>query len=309
MSRLFSLQPTSLSRAIRKDYQLYLLLVLPIAYYIIFRYIPMYGIVLAFRKHLPGKSIFGERWVGLMYFKIFLGDSTFWRVFRNTVLLSAFNLLIGFPIPIAFALLLNEIRNSRAKKFVQTISYLPRFFSTVVVVGMMSAILSPSTGIVNNLLASLGMERIFFMNDEGWFRPIYIISDVWQFMGWNAIIYIAALAGVDPQLYEAALMDGANRRQQTRHITIPGILPTITINFILAVGYMLSLGFEKVLLMYTPNIYDTADILQTYVYRIGLVQGNFSYSTAVGLFQAVVSLLLLWSANQFARRTSDYSLW
>lgn len=296
--------------ALKKDYRLYIMLALPIIYFVIFKYVPMYGIILAFRKFKPGGSIFGVEWVGLRYFKLFLTDKSFWNIFKNTVILSFSNLIIGFPIPIIFALLLNEVSHAGSKKAIQTITYLPKFLSTVVVVSMLNNILSPSTGIVNNVIEYFGFEPIFFMNSAEWFRPIYIVSEIWQFMGWNAILYIAALAGVDEQLYEAAKIDGAGKWKQVIHVTIPGIMPTIVITLILAVGFTLQVGFEKVLLMYQPSIYDTADILQTYIYRMGLVQGNnFSYATAVGLFQALISLVLIWFTNRIAAKQTDYSLW
>lgn len=296
-------------KEIRKNYLLYLLLVLPLTYFIVFKYVPMYGIILAFRKYVPGKSIFGVEWVGFKYFKQFLTDFTFWNVFKNTVVLNFFNLIFGFPIPIIFALLLNEVRNKYYKKVVQTVSYLPRFFSTVVVVSMIKSLVSPSTGVVNKVLESFGVEAIHFLNEPAWFRPIYVISDIWQFMGWNAILYLAALSGVDMQLYEAAVIDGASKWKQVIYITIPSIMPTIIIVFILSVGNILAVGFEKILLLYSPSIYETADVIQTYVYRMGLLNNNFSYATAVGVFQAIISLWLLWMMNRFARKYSDYSLW
>lgn len=298
-----------IGKALKKDILLYVMLLLPIVYFIVFKYIPMAGVVVAFRRYQAGRSIFGSQWVGLRYFTMFIGDGTFWNVFKNTILLSFYNLLFGFPIPVIFALLLNELKGRYIKRFVQTVSYLPKFFSTVVVVGMIYVILSPSTGIVNKILVLLGYQSIYFVNESSWFRAIYVISEIWQFMGWNAILYIAALSNVDTQLYEASEIDGANRWKQTWHITIPGIMPTIVITFILAVGYMLSVGFEKILLLYSPSIYDTADVLQTYVYRIGLVGNNYSYSTAMGLFQSVISLVLIWMVNQFAKKFSETSLW
>lgn len=298
-----------ITKAIKKDYILYILLVLPLIYYIVFKYIPMIGVLIAFRRYHPGGSIFGSQWVGLKYFKLFITDITFWNVFKNTILLSVYNLIIGFPIPIIFALLLNEINNSILKRFIQTVSYLPKFFSTVVVVSMLNVLLSPSSGIVNGVLSHLGIKAIFFLNEPSWFRTIYISSELWQFMGWNAILYIAALSNVDVQLYEAARIDGANRWKQTLNVTIPGIMPTIVITFILAVGYMLSVGFEKILLLYNPSTYQTADVLQTYVYRIGLIGNNYSYSTAIGLFQSLISLILIWAVNQFSRKFSEFSLW
>lgn len=300
-------------KQMKKDWRLYALLILPLLNFLIFKYFPMYGITIAFKRFKPGGSLLSGEWAGLLYFKMLLKDSSFWQVFKNTFILSISALVIGFPIPIIFALLLNEIKNSASKRIVQTITYLPRFLSTVVVVSMIFNLLSPSTGIVNTALESLGIieEPIFFMNQANLFRPIYIASDIWQFMGWNAILYIAALSGVDEALYEAASIDGANRWQQTVHITIPGIMPTIIVTLILAMGNTLNIGFEKVLLMYNPNIYETADVLQTYIYRLGLASTipRFSSATAAGLFQSVVSLVMLFSANYIARTKTDYSLY
>jgi len=299
------------SRQIKRDYRLYLMLILPITYFFIFKYIPMYGITIAFKRFQPGGGLLSGEWVGTLYFQMLMKDSSFWSAFKNTFFLSFASLAIGFPIPIVFALLLNEVRSNTSKRVIQTITYLPRFLSTVVVVSMMFTILSPSSGIINRLIEFFGGDAVFFMNEANWFRPIYIISDVWQFMGWNAILYIAALAGVDPNLYEAAKIDGAGKWKQVVHVTIPGIMPTIVITLILAVGNTLNIGFEKVLLMYTPKIYETADILQTYIYRLGLASSipRFSSATAAGLFQALISLALLWSTNIIARRSTDYSLW
>lgn len=298
-------------KQMKKDYRLYLMLILPLLYFFIFRYVPMYGNIIAFKQFKPGDSFFSGEWRGLFYFKMLWKDPTFWGVFRNTFILSFTALVIGFPIPIIFALLLNELKHNGMKRVVQTITYLPRFLSTVVVVSMLFTILSPSTGIVNKVIEAFGGEAVYFMNDATWFRPIYIMSDIWQFMGWNAILYIAALASIDQQLYEAAKIDGANKWKQIVHITIPGIMPTIVITLILAVGNTLQIGFEKVLLMYNPNIYETADILQTYIYRLGLASSipRFSSATAAGLFQAVISLAMLWTTNMLAKRYTDYSLW
>lgn len=293
----------------QKYHQLYLMLAVPILYFIIFKYVPMAGNILAFRKYDAGGSIFGSKWVGLKYFELFITDPYFWNVFKNTLVLSVLNFLIGFPIPILFALLLNEVQNSWCKKFVQTVSYLPKFFSTVVVVGMMSVLLSPTNGLINQMLAKFGIASIYFMNSNEWFRPLYILSDLWQYVGWNSILYIAALTNVDPQLYEAAEIDGAGYLQKTFHVTIPGIMPTIVLTLILSVGSILSVGFEKVLLMYSPSTYQVADVIQTYVYRIGIVDNNYSYSTAVGLFQAVISLILIWGVNAMSKKFTDSSLW
>ena len=295
--------------SLKKYYQLYLLLALPVIYFVLFKYVPMAGVVLAFRKYRMGGSIFGEKWVGFKYFQMFLNDPEFWNVFKNTFVLSILNFLIGFPIPIIFALMLNEIGSSFFKRFVQTVSYLPKFFSSVVVVGMIQILLSPSSGIVNKIIEANGGHSIYFLTEAAWFRPIYIASDIWQFMGWNAIIYIAALTSVNPDLYEAAEIDGAGRWKQTIHVTLPGIMPTIAITLIMSAGYILSLGFEKILLLYSPSIYDVADVLQTYTYRLGIVQSNYSYTTAVGLFQSVISLVLIWGVNKFSKNVLDTSLW
>lgn len=292
-----------------KNYQLYLLLILPLMYFLLFRYVPMAGSVIAFRRYVPGGSIFGEKWVGLRYFKMFINDPGFWNVFKNTVVLSVLNLIIGFPFPVIFALLLNEVNNIVTKRVVQTISYLPRFFSTVVVVEIIVVLLNPTNGIVNRLIEHFGHASIYFTSTSAYFRPIYIVSDLWQFLGWNSILYIAALTNVDPQLYEAAEIDGAGRWKQTLNVTIPGIMPTIIITFILAVGHIMSLGFEKILLLYSPSIYDVADVIQTMTYRLGIVGNSYSYASAIGLFQALINLALIWAVNALARKVGETSLW
>lgn len=306
---LIARSPATMRRYLRKNYHYYLLLILPLLYFVVFKYIPMYGVLLAFRRFTPGGSIIGSEWVGLRYFEFFISDPSFWKVVRNTVLLSTLNLIFGFPIPIVFALLLNEVAATWWKRIVQTISYLPRFLSTVVVVGMINQILSPSGGVVNNVIQALGGDPVFFMAEPEWFRTIYITSDIWQYMGWSAIIYLAALSTIDPQLYDSSHIDGASRFQQTWHITLPGIAPTIIIILILRIGDLLSVGFEKVLLMYNPLTYETADVISTFVYRIGIVQNSYSYATAVGLFNGVVALIMIWIANRLARRFSQTSLW
>ncbi len=269
----------------------------------------MAGSIIAFRRYVPGGSIFGEKWVGLRYFKMFISDPGFWNVFKNTIVLSALNLVIGFPFPIIFALLLNEVNHLFSKRLVQTISYLPRFFSTVVVVEIIQVLLNPTNGIANRLIEHFGHAAIYFTNTSAYFRPIYILSDLWQFMGWNSILYIAALTNVDPQLYEAAEIDGAGRWKQTLYVTIPGIMPTIIITFILAVGHIMSLGFEKILLLYSPSIYDVADVIQTMTYRLGIVGNSYSYASAIGLFQALINLTLIWGVNAFAKKVGETSLW
>lgn len=296
-------------RQVKKDKVLYILLAIPIIYFIVFKYIPMSGIVLAFRKYDVGGSMFGSEWVGFKYFTMFLNDPYFWKVLKNTFVLSFTSLIIGFPIPIILALMLNEVQSPMLKRSVQTISYLPKFFSTVVVVSMISIMLSPSSGVVNSFLAHFGIEEIYFLKEIEWFRPVYIISEVWQFTGWNAILYIAALTNIDPQLYEAAAIDGANRWTRMLKVTIPGIMPTIAITLILSTGSILSVGFEKVLLLYNNSTMEVADVIQTYVYRMGIISSNYSYSTAVGLFQAVINLALISLVNYVAKKTTDTGLW
>jgi putative aldouronate transport system permease protein len=298
-----------IKRALRRDFHYYLLLLLPLAYFIIFHYVPMYGLSLAFRRFIPGGPAYGTEWVGSKYFELFVDNIAFWKVFRNTVLLSMLSLVFTFPLPIIFAILLNELRSVAFKRVVQTISYLPRFLSTVIVVGMISQILSPSGGIVNNVLERMGAERIFFLIRPEWFRTIFVTSEAWQFMGWNAIIYLAALSNVNPELYQAASVDGAGRLRQTFAVTIPGIMPTIVILLILRIGNLLTVGFEKVLLLYNPLTYETADVISTFVYRMGIVENNYSYATAVGLFNGIIALILIWIANAISRRVSETSLW
>ena len=288
---------------IKQYWVLYAMLVLPVAYYIIFRYIPMVGNVLAFRRYRPGKGMFGTEWT-LVYFKRFLGDPTFWQAFKNTLVLSLSNLAINFPIPIIFAIALNEIRWTPFKKFAQTASYIPRFVSTVVVIAILNEFLSPSAGFLNMLLKSMGFEPIYFMNEEAWFRPVYIFSEAWQFTGWNAIIYLAAITGINQDLYEAAEIDGASRWQRIWSVTLPSILPTIMVMLILNVGSILSLGFEKILLMYTPANSGVSDILDTMVYRVGLRNNSYSYATAVGLFTGVVGLILVSTSNYISKKTT-----
>ena len=303
------MQTAELGKSLRNNKTLYLFLLLPIVYFIIFKYVPMFGNIIAFRKYIPGQSYFGVSWEGFRYFEMFLKDEAFWSVFKNTVVLSGLSLLICFPIPILFSLLLNEIMQKKVKKVVQSLTIVPRFLSVVVVVAMMNALLSPSTGIVNTIIEKLGGEAIYFMNEPFWFRIIYIISELWQFLGWNSIIYMAVLSSADQEQYEAAMVDGAGKIKQAIHITLPMMLPTIAINLIITLGNILNIGFEKVLLMYTPTTYETADIIQTFVYRVGLMNAKYSYGTAVGLFQGVISLSLLWAANRITNKRWGCGLW
>jgi putative aldouronate transport system permease protein len=294
---------------IARDWQLYSLLLLPVLYYIIFKYGPMVGNIIAFRKYVPGGPWLGTKWVGLKYFKMFITDKAFWNVFRNTIVISVSSLIFSFPIPIIFALLLNEIRSVMFKRTVQTISYLPHFLSIVVVAGIVIDLLSPSVGFINKIVVFFTGHTVQFMQEPGCFVPIYVISGIWQETGWNAILYLAALTNINTELYEAAEIDGAGRWKQTIHVTIPGIMPTIAILFILNLGNLLNVGFEKVLLLYNPAIYDTADVISTYLYRIAFTTNSFSYATAIGLFESVIGLVLIITANKFTRKFAETSLW
>jgi putative aldouronate transport system permease protein len=291
-----------LQRHLFRYWQLYLMMILPFFYFILFKYIPMFGNILAFRRYRPGLGPFGTEWVGLRYFKMFFKDPAFWRAFRNTLTLSVLNIVFTFPLPIIFAIMLNELRSRNFKKIVQTISYMPRFISTVVVIAILSEILSPSSGLLNRFLVDVMHKTpTYFMNDPQYFRPIYIFSGAWQFTGWTAIIYLASITGINSELYEAAEIDGANRFQQIWNVTLPSILPTIMVMLILEVGRLLSLGFEKVLLMYTPANSEVSDIIDTLVYRTGLANQNYSYATAIGLFSGIIGLILVSSANRISR--------
>lgn len=296
------------ARALRRDWQLYTFLVLPVLFLLIFRYLPMLGNVIAFRRFRPGGNIFGDEWVGLYYFQMFIQNQQFWTVFANTVILGLLTLLICFPLPIVLALLLNELRSRRFKRIVQTLSYLPHFMSIVIVAGIVLQLTS-ITGTVNQVIDLFGGAPIALMQQPEWFRTIYVSSEVWQTVGWGTILYLAALTTVDDQLYEASRIDGANRWQQTWHIPLPGIRPTMMVLLILNIGSFMAVGFEKVLLLQNPLIYSTADVISTYLYRVGIQSAQFSYGTAIGLFEAVIGLALVLSANFASRRLVGASLW
>ncbi len=268
----------------------------------------MIGNVIAFRRFEPGGSIFGEEWVGLRYVRMFLSDPTFWQVFRNTLWMGGLTLVFCFPIPIVLALLLNEVRRRSLKRFVQSVSYLPHFLSIVIVAGITMQMLA-SDGPVNHVLGWLGHEPIRFIQEPEWFRTIYVGSEIWQTAGWGTILYLAALTTIDEDLYEAARIDGANRWQQIWHVTLPGIRPTMVTLLILNIGTFMAVGFEKVLLLYNPLTYPTADVISTYVYRAGVESNSFSYAAAIGLFEAIIGLVLITSANQLSRRAVGTSLW
>jgi len=304
-------QSNILSRALYRLYKeraLWLLALPGILWYLIFAYAPMYGLVIAFQNYSPARGMFGGPWVGFEHFISFFSSQFAWRVVRNTVLLSVYGIIFGFPVPIFLAIMLNEVKVNWFKRFAQSVSYLPHFISVVIVVGMVVNFVSPE-GIINQAIVALGGESRNFLIMPEWFRTIFISSVVWQTAGWGSIIYLAAISGIDPELYEAATVDGASRIKQIRHVTIPCLLPTITILLILNVGTILSVGFERVLLLYNPATFETADVIATFVFRRGIGGGEFSYGAAVGMFQSVVNLLLVVSANAISRKVSETSLW
>ncbi|RKN74939.1 sugar ABC transporter permease [Paenibacillus ginsengarvi] len=298
-----------LRKTIKRDKYLYLLILPVVAYYVVFHYVPMYGIIIAFKKFQPLKGILGSAWVGFRYFEDFFSAPYFWRLIKNTLLLSFYSLIWGFPAPILFALLLNEVRHKVFKKLVQTVSYLPHFISIVVIAGMVVSFTGLREGIINHALVLLGFQPINFMAEPGWFRTIFVGSGIWQGFGWGSIIYLAAIAGIDPQLYEAAEMDGAGRWKRMWHITLPSLIPTIVIMFIMQMGSLMDIGVEKVLLLSNPLTYDTSDVISTFVYRRGVLSQDYSFATAVGLFNNVINLILLVSVNALSRRLSQSSLW
>ncbi|MFJ1749640.1 ABC transporter permease [Streptomyces sp. NPDC088116] len=295
-------------QALGRDWQLYSLVVLPLLFFLVFRYLPMIGNVIAFRRFEPGGSILGEDWVGLRYVHMFLGDPTFWQVFTNTLWLGALTLVFCFPIPVVLALLLNEVRTRALKRFVQSVSYLPHFLSVVIIAGITMQILA-TDGPVNHALRTFGQAPVPFLQEPEWFRTVYVGSEIWQTAGWGTILYLAALTTVDDELYEAARIDGANRWQQIWHITLPGIRPTMITLLILNIGTFMAVGFEKIMLIYNPLTYPTADVISTYLYRAGVESNSFSYAAAIGLFEAVIGLVLIFSANHLSRRTVGTSLW
>ncbi|RAV17771.1 sugar ABC transporter permease [Paenibacillus contaminans] len=286
------------------------MMLLPVLlYFVIFSYVPMYGVIIAFQDYLPGKSFFSSQWVGFKHFRDFFESIYFFRTIKNTFLLSIYSMIWGFWVPIAFALFLNELKDGRIKRFIQTVSYLPHFISLVVVIGMMKMFLDPSNGVINVLIGAFGGGRIDFFSSSEWFRTLYIASDIWQSFGWSSIIYLAALSGVDPTLYESADIDGASRLQKMFNITLPSLLPVTILLLILSLGNLMGVGFEKVILMYNPAVYDVSDIISTYTYRKGILEANYSYGTAMGLFNSVIGMALLVFFNWLSRKTMQQSIW
>ena len=296
-----------LKKDLKRNKGLYLLIFPIMIYYFIFMYKPMYGALIAFQNYRPGRT-FGQEWVGFSHFIDFFTSHYFFRLIRNTFLISFLELIFAFPLAIILALMLNEVRSSKFKKISQMIMHLPHFVSIVVVCGLVKQFCL-SDGLINDIIAFFGGERVSLLQKQEFSRPIYVISDIWKSLGWSSLIYVAALSGVDTQLYDAASVDGAGRWKQTLHVTLPGILPTIVITLILRIGSMLSIGYEKSLLLYTDTILEVADIISTYVYRYGLIEQDWSYSTAVGMFNSIVNIILIFSANRISAKVTESSLW
>lgn len=290
-------------------WDLYLIMVPGILFFLVFRYAPMWGIVIAFQNYSVFAGIAGSEWVGFEHFRAMFLSNDFYVIFRNTLLISLYKIIWGFPAPIVIALLLNEIRLMAYKRTIQTMIYLPHFLSWVIIGGILFNVLSPTTGVINGVIQWLGFKPVLFLGDPAWFRSVLVISDIWKDAGWGAIIYLAALAGIDPQLYEAAIMDGANKWKQLWHITLPSILSTIVILFVLRLGNVLEVGFEQIFVLYNPLVYEVADVIETYVYRVGITQGQFSFSTAVGLFKSVVGMILVVAANRIAKKLGQEGIW
>ncbi|MDQ1913089.1 ABC transporter permease subunit [Paenibacillus sp. GD4] len=301
-------QNSSVFRFMWKYKALYFITLPGILYYLIFKYIPLAGSFIAFKDYNIFKGVWGSPWVGFKHFERMFQHADFLRILKNTVILGGMELLFAFPAPIIVALLLNEVRIAVYKKIVQTVIYMPHFLSWVIISGIAVGIFSPSTGVVNHALVWLGFEPIYFLAENSMIRTILVGSGIWKEVGWGTIIYLAALAGVNPDLYEAAEMDGANRWQQTLAITIPSIMPTITILFLLKIGDFLDYGFERVWVFINPLTYENGEILDTYIFRVGLMQQEYSYSTAVGLFKSVVGLVMLLAANKFSKKATGESL-
>ncbi|QHT59846.1 sugar ABC transporter permease [Paenibacillus lycopersici] len=296
-------------KRVKRHWQLYLLVLLPVAYLVIFKYIPMYGAQIAFRDFSPVKGVTGSDWAGMKHFSTFFSSPNFWMLIKNTLIISIYSLIVGFPAPILLALALNEVRSMRFKRLVQMVTFAPYFISTIVMVSMIILFLSPRLGFVDHILTVFGMESINFMGVPKYFSSIFVWSNVWQGIGYGAVIYLAALSGINVDLYEAAKVDGASRIRKVWHIDLPGIMPAATILLILNVGQIMNVGFEKIYLMQNPLNTSTSEVISTYVYKIGLLGANFSFSAAVDLFNSVINLILLLSVNYVARRISESSLW
>ncbi len=288
---------------------IYIMLIPVLIYFVLFHYLPMFGNIIAFKNYNVMKGFLGSEWAGLKWFKMFFNDPSFFRVLRNTLLLSFENIIIGFPMPIIFALLINEIKNNVFKRTVQTVTYLPHFISLVVICGFITTFFARD-GVITKFLTMFGVENTNLIALPQYFRTIYISTGIWQEVGWGSIIYLSALTAIDPQQYEAARIEGASKFKQVIYITLPGIAPTILVMFILKMGQVMSVGYEKILLLYSPLTYETADVISTYLYRVGILEGTrHSYSTAIGLFNSVVNLILITVTNHISKKVSGSGLW
>jgi len=297
-----------LGRDISKNKLVYLMLLPVLAFYIIFHYVPMGGLIIAFQDFIPHRGMAGSEWVGFRYFIEFFNSMFFFRLMRNTFLLNVYDILIGFPVPIILALMLNELTSKRFKSAVQTSIYIPHFVSLIVLCGIIIDF-SSTEGVINDILVFFGFERSNLMVNPGYFRPMFIVSNLWQFAGWSSIIYVAALSGVNQELYDAAEVDGCGRFSRIWHVTLPAIQPIIIIMLILRLGNIMTVGFEKVILLYNPLTFETADVIASYVYRRGILEANFSFATAVGLFNSAMNFVFLLFANWMSRKATDESLW
>lgn len=297
-----------LRKHLAANWQLYALMLPALVYFLIFNYVPMYGVQIAFKDFIANLGFWNSPWIGFDHFERFFNSYYFWRLIKNTLLLSLYQTIL-FPLPIIFALSLHELPFGKFKRWSQTLTYAPHFLSVVVVVGMIIAFLDPITGLVNHVIEFFGGSSVDFLTDPKWFRHIFVWSGQWQSLGWGTIIYLAALAGVNPELIEAATVDGATRFQRIIHINIPAILPTIVVLFILNMGNFMAIGFEKVLLLQNNLNSETSDIIATFVYQTGILEGQYSFSTAIGLFESVINIIVLVSANYLARLVSENSLW
>lgn len=299
----------TLMKHIKSNWELYIFLVPAIAYFVLFEYAPMYGLQIAFKDYRAVDGILGSEWVGFKHFVAFFDAYNFWTLIKNTFLIAFYELIFAFPAPIILALCINQLTAQKYKKFLQTVTYAPHFISTVVMAGMLYLFLSPSSGFVNNLLAFFGGEKIDFLGQAKWFKTVFVGSGVWQTTGWSAIIYLAALTSIDPELHEAAQIDGASKVRRIWHIDIPGILPIIMILMILNIGNFMTIGFQKVLLLQNSLNITSSEVIQTYVYKQGLLRASYSYAAAVGLFNNIINFILLIGMNTLARRMKQESLW
>lgn len=302
------LSQRNIKKAILKNWQLYLMFLPVLIYFIVFYYMPMYGIQIAFKNFSGSKGIWGSPWVGFEHFLRFFNSNNFGETIYNTITISLYSLIVGFPIPILLALMLNEVKNKFFKKTVQTITYAPYFISVVVMAGMIILFLSPSSGVINQVRKAMGLETINFMYESKYFKTIYVLSGVWQNMGWGSIIYLSALAGIDPALHEAAVIDGASRLKRIWHINLPGILPTVCIMLIMNCGSLMNVGFEKIFLLMNDLNRSAAEVISTYVYKVGLQQSQYSFSTAINLFNSVINFILLITVNTVVKKLDQTSL-